>query len=149
MRRVWIVLAGTMVLAVAMSGAGVAYARTDSRRASASSCSDLVKKYSKANKSSSAVDFTKPENIRKAFKSAGKYFNELASSGPSSLRSAFKHAAAVYGKLSKADFSNQAALGQQFSGLGRSLLKDFEKIGKYFAQKCNVTIPSSGATPTT
>ena len=141
MRRSWVVVAGMVAVASVTIGSGVAAARVETKR-SASTCSDLIRKYQKTSSSASKIDPTSPKSIQAAFKAAAKEFHSLASNGPNSLRSAFKDLAKAYDQFSKQDFSNPTSLAQ-LSQFATKYAADFEKIARYFAKQCNFTIPTT------
>jgi uncharacterized membrane protein len=150
MRRLWVVVAGLVAVASVTIGGGVAGARVETKR-SATSCSDLIKKYQKTSSAASSIVPTNPKSFQAAFRAAAKQVRVLASNGPSSLRAAFKHIAAGYDQFAKLDFSNPAAL-QQLSQFATIYAADLAKIVQYFAKQCNFTIPTSptslpGGTP--
>jgi hypothetical protein len=146
MRGFWIGTAGVLALAGLAAAPGVAYAGT-SGVAKTSSCSDLVKKYSKANQTSAGVDFANPKSFNKLLKQGAQTFKGLAKSGPAELRASFKRLGAAYDNLSKVDFSNPNNFSQ-LSTLGVTYLKDLQKISAYFAKRCNFAIPSAGVPAT-
>ncbi len=147
MRGFWVGMAGALALAGLVSAPGVAYARTGGV-IKTSSCSDLVKKYTKVNQGSAGVDPTNPKSLSKLLKQSAQTLKGLAKSGPAELRASFKRLAAAFDNLSKADFSNPNNLSQ-FSTFAVTYAKDLEKIAAYFAKQCNLTIPTAGSIPTT
>lgn len=142
MRRFWMGMAGLLALVGLVSVPSVAYART-SGVAKAASCSDLVKKYKKAN-ATAGIDFNNPSSFSKLFKQGAKQLKTLAKNGPSELRASFKRLAAAFDKLSTVDFSNPNSLSQ-LSTFGTTYAKDLQKIAAYFAKQCNFTIPTAGS----
>jgi len=139
MRRVWIVVAGTVMVAGLLSGPTAAYATSGTSR-QASACTDLIKKYQKSNKLP-ATDFNNPKVLTNLGKQEVQAFKALASTGPSELRASFKRLANAYSKI---DFTNPAVF-TQLATIGRTLEKDLVKIATYFAKRCNYTIPTSPA----
>jgi hypothetical protein len=142
MRRLWVVLAVTVV-ATALTANGVAYAHTNGAVASVS-CASLAKRYEKGNSSASSINFGNPQSLDAAFRNAAKTFNSLANSAPSSLRPAFRALAKLYAHLTSVNLSNPSSLSA-LESIGTTYAKDFEAIGRYFAKKCGLTIPSPNA----
>jgi hypothetical protein len=145
MRGFWVGTAGVVALAGLAAAPGVAYAGTGGV-AKTSSCSDLVKKYTKANQVPSGVD--NPKSLSKLFKQGAQTLKGLAKSGPAELRASFKRLAAAFDTFSKLDLSNPNNL-TQFSTFAVTYASDFEKIATYFAKQCKFTIPTAGTIPTT
>ena len=108
MRRLWVVLAVTMV-ATALTANGVASAHTSGAVASVS-CASLAKRYEKGNSSASSINFGNPQSLDAAFHNAAKTFNSLANSAPSSLRPAFRALANLYAHLTSVNLSNPSSL---------------------------------------
>jgi len=145
MRRLWVLVAGVVAVAGMVAGPGVAAASPSTSRAT-SACSDLVNKYKKVNANTQKIDFSKPKSLSKLFKQAAVTFSSLANTGPASLRSAFSHLAKGYRQLGNVDFSKPNAFSA-LATVGRKYSKDFQKIGKYFGQKCNFHIPTNTSSP--
>jgi len=145
MRRLWVLVAGVVAVAGIVVGPGVAAASPSTSRAT-STCSDLVKRYKQVNANTQKIDFSNPKTLSKLFKQAAVTFSSLANTAPSSLRSAFKHLASAYRQLGNVDYSKPNAFSA-LATLGRKYSKDFQKIGKYFAQKCNFHIPTNTSSP--
>jgi hypothetical protein len=142
MRRVWIVVAGTAVIAGLVVGPTAAYAGTGTGRQASSSCTDLIKKYQKSNKLGAGVNFNDAKTLPKLFKQAGQILKSLAKNGPSELRDAFKHLANGFATLAKVDFTNPSSISQ-LSTFGAAYSSDLQKISAYFATKCRYTIPTA------
>jgi hypothetical protein len=143
MRKLAIVVAAAVALTGFASGTSVASARSATTRSGSVSCSDLVKKYQKANGATNSPNLKDPNAFKKLFAQSAKQLRSLASSGPSELRPSFKRLAAAFDKFANANASDPTFV-EQLSSFATTFRSDFEKISRYFAKKCNSAIPNTG-----
>jgi hypothetical protein len=138
MRRLRVLLVGTVAVGALVVGAGVGYADAPS----AGNFCDQIEEFADDFESIDLedIDITDPDSIEEAFEGAADAYGELADNAPKKVKKAFNTIANYYEDLAEEGFDIENP--ESFDDLVPSgkVAKAFTKVGNFLADECGVDL---------